>query len=407
MALSDTTLRNAKPRETQYKLHDDGGLFVIVRPSGGKLWRFKYRFAGKEQQLSFGTYPDVGLKAVRARHDEARSLLAEGIDPGVDRKRKAIAAEIAAANTFGAIATEFVEKRERDGMAEATMIKLRWFASLLEKDMGSRSVSDIEPVELLSAIKKIERAGNNETAKRVRAFAARVFRYAVITGRCRFNPAADLGEALVAPKVKHHAALIEPDDVGGLLRAIDGYKGHGLSPLALKLAPHVFVRPGELRHAEWSEFDLEKAVWRIPAEKMKMREDHAVPLSSQAVAILEEARAYPLKSKYVFPSVSSGLKPMSENTLNVALRRLGYSSKEMTSHGFRSTASTLLNESGKWSPDAIERALAHKGGDNVRAIYHRGRHWEERVRMAQWWSDYLDQLKIGAKVLPFRGSKNI
>ncbi|CAM3276666.1 tyrosine-type recombinase/integrase [Asticcacaulis taihuensis] len=405
MALSDTTLRNAKPRQTQYKLHDDGGLFVIVRPSGGKLWRFKYRFAGKEQQLSFGTYPDVGLKAARTRHDEARALLAEGIDPGAERKRKAIAAEIAASNTFGAIAAEFVDKRQRDGMAEATMIKLRWFASLLEKDMGTRPVSDIEPVELLNAIKKIERAGNNETAKRVRAFAARVFRYAVITGRCRFNPAADLGEALVAPKVKHHAALIEPEDVGGLLRAIEGYKGHGLSPLALKLAPHVFVRPGELRHAEWSEFDLDKAVWRIPAEKMKMREDHAVPLSNQALEILREAKAYPLKSKYVFPSVSSGLKPMSENTLNVALRRLGYSSDEMTSHGFRSTASTLLNESGKWSSDAIERALAHKGGDNVRAIYHRGRHWEERVRMAQWWSDYLDQLKSGAKVLPFKGGK--
>lgn len=310
MALSDTTLRNAKPRETQYKLHDDGGLFVIIRPSGGKLWRFKYRFAGKEQQLSFGTYPDVGLKAVRARHDEARSLLAEGIDPGADRKLKAIAAEIAAANTFGAIATEFVEKRESDGMAEATMVKLRWFASLLDKDMGSRPVSEIEPIELLSAIKKIERAGNNETAKRVRSFAARVFRYAVITGRCRFNPAADLGEALVAPKVKHHAALVEPEDVGGLLRAIDGYKGHGLSPHALRLAPHVFVRPGELRHAEWSEFDLEKAVWRIPADKMKMREDHAVPLSAQAIAILEEAKAYrgqPTKANKPLVGVTLGV----------------------------------------------------------------------------------------------------
>lgn len=292
MALTDSTLRNAKPRETQYKLHDDGGLFVIVRPSGGKLWRFKYRFAGKEQQLSIGTYPDVGLKTARARHDEARALLSEGIDPAADRKRKAIAAAIAVANTFGAVATEFVEKRERDGMAGATMIKLRWFASLLQKDMGSRPVSEIEPVELLTAIKKIEKLGNHETAKRVRAFAARVFRYAVITGRCRFNPAADLGEALVAPKVKHHAALIEPEDVGRLLRAIDGYNGHGLSPLALKLAPHVFVRPGELRHAEWSEIDLDKAVWRIPAEKMKMRDDHAVPLSSQAVTILREAKAY-------------------------------------------------------------------------------------------------------------------
>jgi integrase len=237
--------------------------------------------------------------------------------------------------------------------------------------------------------------GNHETAKRVRAFAARVFRYAVITGRCRFNPAADLGEALVAPKVKHHAALIEPEDVGRLLRAIDAYHGYGHSPLALKMLPHVFVRPGELRHAEWEEFDLEKAVWRIPAAKMKMRNDHTMPLSTQVLAILFEAELCRGRSKFVFPAVSSWQRPMAENTLNVALRRMGFSSDEMTSHGFRSTASSLLNESGLWSPDAIERALAHQSGDTVRAIYHRGKHWDERVRMAQWWSDYLDELRGG------------
>ncbi|MCR6659296.1 MAG: site-specific integrase [Asticcacaulis sp.] len=273
------------------------------------------------------------------------------------------------------------------------MTKLRWFNSLLEKDVGYRPVTAIEPVELLAAIKKIEGLGNHETAKRVRAFAARVFRYAVITGRCRFNPAADLGEALIAPKVKHHAALIEPEEVGRLLRAIDRYRGHGLCSLALKMLPHVFVRPGELRHAEWEEFDLNKAVWRIPAAKMKMRNDHTVPLSSQVLAILGEAALCRGRSQYVFPAVSSWQNPMAENTLNVALRRMGFTADEMTSHGFRSTASSLLNESGLWSPDAIERALAHQGGDAVRAIYHRGKHWDERVRMAQWWSDYLDALK--------------
>ena len=395
MALSDTALRNAKPLSTNYKLYDDGGLLVVVTPAGGKLWRFKYRINGSEKQLSLGAYPEVTLKAARLRRDEARSLIADGIDPAAEKKRKLAAAAIEATNTFKAIADEFVEKREQEGMAEATMIKLRWFNSLLAKDVGHRPVTEIEPVELLTAIKKIEKLGNHETAKRVRAFAARVFRYAVITGRCRFNPAADLGEALIAPKVKHHAALIEPEDVGKLLRAIDGYRGHGLSPLALKMLPHVFVRPGELRHAEWDEFDLDKAVWRIPGPKMKMRNDHTVPLSTQVLSILAEAATHRVRSKFVFPAVSDWQKPMAENTLNVALRRMGFGSDEMTSHGFRSTASTLLNESGLWSPDAIERALAHQGNDTVRAIYHRGRHWDERVRMAQWWSDYLDELKSG------------
>lgn len=400
MALSDTALRNAKPLSTQFKLHDEGGLFVIVKPSGGRLWRFKYRFNGKEQQLSLGTYPDISLKMARQRRDEARSLLAQGTDPAADKKRKLETATLMAASSFKAVADEFVSKREQDGMAEATMIKLRWFNSLLEKDVGHRPVAEIEPVELLAAVKKIEKLGNHETAKRVRAFAARVFRYAVITGRCRFNPAADLGEALIAPKVKHHAALIEPEDVGRLLRAIDAYRGHGLSPLALKMLPHVFVRPGELRHAEWNEFDLEKAVWRIPGPKMKMRNDHAVPLSAQVVAILNQAETARGRSKFVFPAVSNWQKPMAENTLNVALRRMGFDSDEMTSHGFRSTASTLLNESGLWTPDAIERALAHQGKDIVRAIYHRGRHWDERVRMAQWWSDYLDQLRSTVSFRP-------
>ena len=247
----------------------------------------------------------------------------------------------------------------------------------------------------LKGISEHETAGAIRDLETVRAFAARVFRYAVITGRCRFNPAADLGEALIAPKVKHHAALIEPVDVGRLLRAIDGYRGHGLSPLALKMLPHVFVRPGELRHAGWDEFDLDKAVWRIPGPKMKMRNDHTVPLSTQVLAILAEVAKHRSTSKFVFPAVSDWQRPMAENTLNVALRRMGFGSDEMTSHGFRSTASSLLNESGLWSPDAIERALAHQGNDAVRAIYHRGRHWEERVRMAQWWSNYLDELRIG------------
>lgn len=402
MALSDTAIRNAKARDTQYKLYDDGGLFMIVRPTGGKVWRLKYRCGGKELQLSLGIYPDVGLKVARERRDEARKLLAAGIDPRDDKKRKAVAASIAADNTFAALANEFIEKRERDGMTPVTIYKARWILSLLEPGMGQRPVSEIEPFEVLAVLKEVEKRGTHETAKRMRAFAARVFRYAIITGRARHNPAADLGEALISPKVKHHAAILDPKGVGALLRAIEDYDGNITTKLALRLAPHVFVRPGELRHAEWGEIDFDNAVWRIPAAKMKMREEHVVPLSRQALAILKEGEGIRGHSKFVFPALRTWLRPMSENTLNAALRRMGYSNDEMTSHGFRSTASTLLNESGKWSPDAIERALAHKDGDNVRAAYHRGTHWEERVRMAQWWSDYLDKLKDGGGVVPLR-----
>jgi integrase len=229
-----------------------------------------------------------------------------------------------------------------------------------------------------------------------------VFRYAIITGRAKVNPANGLGDALVSGKVKHYAALITPKAVGDLMRAIDAYDGGILTKLALKMLANVFVRPGELRHAEWSEFDLERKVWQIPAAKMKMRDDHAVPLSDQVVALLEECAKFRTGSKYLFPSFMSGLKPMSENTLNTALRRMGYTNEEMTSHGFRSTASTLLNESGKWSPDAIERALAHKDSNAVRGIYHRGAHWDERVRMMQWWSNYLEQLQTGGEVIALR-----
>jgi len=393
MALSDTAIRNAKPQEKQYKLHDEGGLFMIVRPSGGKLWRLKYRFQGKEQQLTIGTYPAVGLKDARLRRDEAKKKLAGGINPGAEKKRLAVEVTVQAENTFKAVADEFINKRERDGLADATLSKARWFLSLMEPALGNRPLAEIEPAEVLAVLRTIEAQGNHETAKRTRAFAARVFRYGIVTSRAKVNPAAELGMALVTPKVKHYAALVDPKAVGGLLRAIDGYEGHITTKLALKLLPHVFVRPGELRHAEWDEFDLEAAEWRIPKGKMKMRNEHLVPLSRQALKILTEAAEVRGHSKYVFPAVRSWERPMSENTLNAALRRLGYTNDEMTSHGFRSTASTLLNESGKWSPDAIERALAHKDSNAIRGIYNRGAYWEERVQMAQWWSDHLDMLK--------------
>lgn len=304
-----------------------------------------------------------------------------------------------AANTFLAIAEELIAKREREGLKEITTGKARWLLSLLAPALGRRPIAEIEPFELLGVLKKIEASGRLETAKRLLAFAGRVFRYAVATARAKRNVAADLQGALVAPKVKNHAAIVQPAGVGALLRAIDGFDGQPVTIWALRLAPHVFVRPGELRQAEWSEIDFDAAVWRIPAHRMKMKREHVVPLSRQAIAILAEAGGLTGNGKFVFPGQRTPKRPMSENTLNAALRRLGYSTDEMTSHGFRSTASTLLNESGKWSADAIERALAHGHSDAVRGAYHRGAHWQERVRMAQWWSDYLDGLREGSQVI--------
>ncbi len=399
MALTDTAIKSAKPKAAQYKLHDEKGLFAIIRPTGGKLWRFKYRFQGKEQQLSLGTYPDVSLKDARERRDDARKLLAEGKDPGAEKKRAAVAAVISAGNTFKVVAEEFICKREREGAAATTVAKSRWQLDRLDKLHG-RPIAEVEAYELLAVLRKMEVRGNLEAARQVRSFASRVFRYGVATTRCKRDIAADLIGALTAPKVKHHAAIVEPAKVGALLRSIEGYEGQPSTHFALRLAPHVFVRPGELRHAEWQEFDLDAALWTLPAARTKMRKAHQVPLSRQAVAILKEAERLSGGGKLVFPGLRGG-RPLSENTFNAALRRLGYGHDEMTAHGFRAMASTLLNESGKWNPDAIERALAHGERDKIRAAYNRAAHWAERVAMAQWWSDYLDTLRSGAQVMPF------
>lgn len=400
MALSDAAIRAAKAQPKQFKLYDEGGLFLTVRPSGGKLWHLKYRHLGKEQLLSLGIFPDVGLKEARKRRDAAREQIANGLNPAFEKKKAAIAASIGAANTFKAVADEFIAKREREGLKTITTDKAKWLLSQLEPALGNRPIAEIEAYEVLNVLKRVELSGRHETAARMLAFSGRVFRFAVATARAKRNVAADLQGALIAPKATHHAAIIDPKGVGELLRAIDGFEGQPTTLWALRLAPHVFVRPGELRMAEWKEIDLDAAIWRIPSTRMKMRREHVVPLSTQTVAILKEAQGLTGEGRFVFPSVRTPLRPMSENTLNAALRRLGYGNDEMTSHGFRSTASTLLNESGKWSSDAIERALAHGDSDSVRAAYHRGVHWDERVKMAQWWSDYLDRLREGGKVVP-------
>ncbi|WP_062344402.1 integrase arm-type DNA-binding domain-containing protein [Novosphingobium sp. CCH12-A3] len=402
MPLTDVAIRNAKPRSKPYKLGDSLGLFLLVQPAGGKLWRLKYRVDGKEKKLSIGSYPEVGLAEARRRRDDARELLSSGKDPSREKKRKKVQAHIQAETTFAAIAAEFCEKRRRDGQkawAPATATRSEYLLSLLKGSIGKLPIADIEPVDVLSAVRKIEGKGKLESARRTLQLASAVFRYAVATARLSSDPTRDLRGGLTAPTVTHYGAIIDPVRVGELLRAIDGYEGQPITKLAMQLAPHVFVRPGELRHAEWAEFDLKGALWTIPASKTKMRKDHLVPLSRQAISLLEDTRTLTGPDGFVFPSIRSRKRPMSDNTINAGLRRLGYATNEMTAHGFRAMASTLLNESGKWHPDAIERALAHGDSDKVRAAYHRGAHWKERVAMAQWWSDYLDQLRAGAQIL--------
>jgi integrase len=331
-------------------------------------------------------------------------LIITGKDPSLEKQRDKVWSRVQAESTFAAITKEYCAKRKRDGdkaWAATTATRSEYLLSLLDSSIGRVAITEIKPTDVLTAVRKIEDKGKLESARRTLQLASAVFRYAVATGRLASDPTRDLRGALTAPTVKHYAAITDPKRVGEMLRAIDGYVGLGLTKLALQLAPHVFVRPSELRYAEWGEIDLDGALWTIPAAKMKMRKVHHVPLSRQAVAVLRDVKAVTGPAGFVFPGMRSRARPMSENTLNAALRRLGYTSEEMTSHGFRALASTLLNESGRWHPDAIERALAHSDKDKVRAAYHRGQHWKERVEMAQWWSEYLDELRKGADIVQF------
>lgn len=414
MSLSITALRNAKPRAKPYKLADEKGLFLLVQPSGGMLWRFKYRADGRdaagnpkrvEKKLGLGTYPDVGLKDARDLRDDARAMLAKGVDPADHKRRIKQAAKVGAANTFVAVAESYIAKNERDGLAETTVRKRRWLLSILRKAIGHRPIAEIEPFAILDAVRPFEAAKNEEKAQRALNFVGQVYRFAVANQLATSDPTRDLRGALANPKPRHHPAILEPKKVGELLRAIEGYEGNMVTLFGLRLSALLFVRPGELRKAEWAEIDFDAAVWRIRAERMKGRVEHVVPLSRQAVALLRELEGLTGDGRFVFPSIRTPARPMSENTVNGALRRLGFTSDEMTAHGFRAMASTLLNELGRWSPDAIERALAHKDKDIVRAAYHRGTHWSERVEMAQWWSDHLDMLRDGATVIPIGNHK--
>lgn len=354
-----------------------------------------YRFDGKQKQLSFGAYPAVSLKDARARRDEAKALLAAGCDPAAQRKQERVESDALSKHTFRVLGAEYLAKLEAEGRADSTVSSAKW---LLEDfaypALGDRPIAQIKPAEVLELLKKVEGRGTFETARRLRGICSRVFRYAVSTQKAEIDPTHPLRGALIAPKTRHHSAIIEPNAIGALLRAIYDYQGNVLTAAGLKLAALTFVRPGELRLMEWREIDLESAIWSIPAERMKMRRPHKVPLARQALAVLDEIRPFTGKGRFVFPSLRSDDWGMSENTLNAALRRMGFDKAEMTSHGFRAMAATRLNEMGNWSVDAIERQLAHQDANAIRRAYtHAAEYWDERVRMMQVWADYLDELR--------------
>jgi integrase len=397
--LNDTAVRTAKPCKRPVKLSDSGGLYLLVAPHGSKLWRLAYRFGGKQKTLAMGAYPTVTLKAARDKREEAKRLLANGIDPSM--QRRLYRQNTSTGNTFKAVAAEVLAKLEKEGRADATLTKIRWVLDFAYPAFGDRPIAEIKVPELLSVLRRVEARGRYETARRLRSTCGTVFRYAIATGRAERDPSADLRGVLTAPKVNHRAAIVDPVGIGALLRAIDGYDGLPTTKAALRLAPLVFVRPGELRHSEWAEFDLAAAEWRIPSAKMKMRRAHRVPLSRQALDVLRDLKPISGGGRFLFPSVRGAVRPMSENTLNAALRRLGYGANEMTAHGFRAMASTRLNEMSGWNPDAIERQLAHQEQDDVRRAYlHAAEYWPERVKMMQAWADYLDELRERGKVVP-------
>lgn len=397
MALTDTAIRNAKPREKPVKLFDERGLYLEVSPSGGKWWRLKYRFNGKENRLSLGVYPDVNLKDARNRREDARKLLANGVDPSENRKVQKSASSDRAANSFEVVAREWFAKHSSNwAVTHASKIIQR-----LEKDvfpwLGGKPIAEVTAPVLLSMLRRIESRGALDTAHRAQQNCGQIFRYGIATGRCERDPASDLRGALAPAKQEHFASITEPAAVGELLRAIDGFRGTLVVQCALRLAPLFFVRPGELRHAEWQQFDFQKGEWRYVVSKT--RSEHLVPLAAQALVILHDLRPLTGHGKYVFPG-RDPKKPMSDAAVNAALRRMGYDTKtEITGHGFRAMARTILHQELGVKPEVIEHQLAHRVPDALGTAYNRTKFLKERQVMMQQWADYLDKLKVGAEVI--------
>ncbi|OAN65995.1 tyrosine-type recombinase/integrase [Sphingomonas sp. TDK1] len=391
--LTQLKITSAKPMGKPYNLADGQGLVLIVQTTGSKLWRFRYRYGGVQKTLHLGPWPTISLVDAREKCREARKAMAAGLDPVLEKKRAKITAKFAVATTFKEVALEWIAKCEREGRADVTLDKIRWLLGMAYPLIGTLPINSITPAETLAVLRKMETKGRYESARRMRSVLSRIFRYGIATARCDRDVAADLRGALTTPRTTHHAAITDPREVGILLKTMETYTGQAVTRIAMRLSPHLFVRPGELRQAEWSEIDVDKAIWSIPAERMKMRRPHKVPLSRQVLEMLEELREITGHRQHLFPCMGRPRKPMSENGVNQALRRLGYQSGEMTAHGFRAMAATLLNEMGCWHPDAIERQLAHQEMSSVRRAYARGEYWDERVAMMQHWSDYLDDLR--------------
>lgn len=405
MPLTDVRVRTAKPAEKDYKMADERGLFLLVKKNGSKYWRMKYRIAGKEKLLAIGVYPDVSLASARQNRDEARSMLAQGVDPMEHKKAVKAAFHESASNSFEIIAREWLGNRKPGSEKSDARI-----TRILEKDlfpaMGSRPIADITPPELLRALRRMESRGVLETAHKARQYAGQIFRYAVATGRADRDPSADLKGALKKPTKRHFSAITTPKEAGQLMRAIYSYQASPAVMAALKLAPLLFCRPGELRQLEWQEVKFEERRIELPPEKMKVKEPHIIPLCKQAVAILEELHALTGRGRYVFPNGRGASRPLSENGLRVALRTMGYTNEQMTVHGFRAMARTLLDEILAFPVDWIEHQLAHAVRDANGRAYNRTKHLEQRRKMMQTWADYLDSLREGEnKVVPIKGMR--
>lgn len=396
MPLTATGVKQAKPKATPYKLADGGGLHLLVNPNGGKYWRYKYRFAGKEKLLALGTFPDVTLAQARELHQQARETLAKGNDPGEAKRIERITRHLASADSFEAVATEWYESKLQDKSDSYRERTARLLKNDLYPPLGNRPINQITPAELLMALRKVEARGAVDMAHRAKQTAGQVFRFAVATGRCERDPSADLKGALKSRKKSHHAAITDPAEVGRLLLAIDEFQGTPVVKVALQISPLLFQRPGEIRAMEWSEINWEESRWEIPAEKMKMGQPHIVPLPTQALALLRELQPLTGRGRYVFPGARGASRCLSDNGVRVALRTMGYDNDTMTPHGFRAMARTILDEVLHYRVDYIEHQLAHAVKDPNGRAYNRTSHLEARAAMMQGWADYLDNLKAQA-----------
>ena len=393
MALSHFDITAARPKEKPFKLADGGGLHLLIQPNGNKFWRYRYEFGGVEKMMALGSYPATTLAEARVKRDDARKLLEAGSDPSVQKKLTRLAMEAASRNTFKAIVEEHVANMTANGAAPVTVEKHRWLLEEVAAPLARRPIADITAAELLDLLKRVEKSGRRETAKRLRATMSRVFRLAIVTLRATNDPTVALKGALLRPNVQHYAAITDEKEFGAFLRALDEFDGWPVIRAAMNFLTLTCARPGEVRLAHRAEFNFEKAIWRIPAARTKMRRQHDVPLSRQAVAVVQDIWSLSDNSGLVFPSLRSDRKALSENAMNSAMRRMGYTKDEVTSHGFRSTASTILNERG-YDPDVIEAVLGHQHQNAIRRTYNRASYWPERVKLMQEWADLLDSFRV-------------